>query len=246
MCGLLFYNKTMNILLTNDDGYNAPGILLLKELLAKYGEVTIVAPKNHMSAKSCSITIGVPLVITEEDKDIYSFTGTPADCVSFALTSMDKTFDLVVSGCNAGWNVSYDTIYSGTIGACLEALLLRVPSIAFSSENGLEVVKDSFDKVMDYILTNNLISKDYLLNVNFPNSEVKGISLSTEYYRKDTNYFTRVENGYLPYRHVQNDFSDQKDSDCYHVTHGIISIVPLNRTYYSKDLFDKVKEKMED
>jgi len=236
----------MKILLTNDDGFDAPGIQMLKEQLDKVGEVFIVAPTHCMSAKSVSLTIGKPLHIKEEAKNIYSVDGFPADCVALAIEyfKVEKgiEFDLVVSGCNNGLNHSYDAIYSGTIGACLEALTYRKKAIAVSCKyNDFDTVKNNFDLMWDFITKNNLISNEYLLNINFPRGEVKSIQLAREYYRKDDNYFTKTEEGYYAYRNMDDLSNAPKDSDCYLVEHGVISVVPLSKSYFSEKLLSKLK-----
>ena len=186
----------MNILLTNDDGYNSQGILLLKELLEPYGTVVICAPSGPMSAKSVSITLGKGIKVEQVEKNVYKCDGTPADCVSFALNTMNEKFDLVVSGCNHGFNISYDTMYSGTIGAALEALRNHTPSIAVSVEHNFELVRNHFKEVFDYIIKEKLLSKEYLLNINFPlGDEVKGMKIATLYYRNDQYYFIKKEDG---------------------------------------------------
>ena len=236
----------MNILLTNDDGYNSPGILLMKKLLSKYGTVVIVAPDIPRSGNSAALTIRTPLQLIEVEKNVYKCSGTPVDCVSMGLCCFNIDFDLVVSGCNDGWNISYDTMYSGTIGATLEAMIFRKPAIAFSLNHhgDLHLVEKHFDEVWDYINTHKLISNEYILNINFPRDEVKGIAISNLYYRKDQNYFTKKEDGYYAYRYVQEDFSDDKDSDCYHVKHGIISICPLSRTYFNNEIKEELIKKI--
>ena len=234
----------MNILLTNDDGYNSKGILLLKEKLAKYGRVVVIAPLEHMSAKSVSITLGKGIEVAQIDSDTFAVSGTPADCVSFALNALNIDFDLVVSGCNNGFNISYDTMYSGTIGAALEGLRNKIPSIAVSCQFNFELVEQYFDKVFDFVIKENILSNEYLLNINFPlGDEVKGIKISTLYYRNDDYYFIKKEDGYWAYRDCQTDFSDDKNSDCYLVNHGFVSITPLNKTYFSVDLYQKIINK---
>ena len=234
----------MNILLTNDDGYDFKGIRLVREKLQKYGRVVICAPKGKMSAKSVAKTFDVPLVLGEEEKDIYSFTGTPADCVAFAITSLGIKFDLVVSGCNNGLNITNDILYSGTIGACLESLTYGVPAVAFSCEFNFEIVDKFFDDAWNFIVNNKLISNEYIINVNFPKGEVvKDIQLGRIYYRKDNNYFEKTENGYLAKRDIETVFTEI-DTDCYQVENGIISITPLNRHIYNDALFEKVRTKI--
>lgn len=235
----------MNILLTNDDGYSSNGITILKSLLNKYGRVVIVAPQGAMSAKSCSITLGSPIQINQIEEDVYSCSGTPADCVSFALSSLNIDFDIVISGINHGLNISYDTMFSGTVGACLEALIFHKKTMAVSTEHNFELVKKYFDDVWEYVFSHQLLGDEYLLNINFPIGEkVSSISLGQLYYRKDQNYFTLQGDGYHAYRYTQKEFDDQKDSDCYQVTHNIVSIVPLTRSYFSSDLYQKIKKKI--
>lgn len=237
----------MNILLTNDDGFDSKGIRILKEKLEKYGKVVIVAPDSHMSAKSVSITIDRKLHIKKEGLNIYSCDGTPADCVSMALSLLDIKFDLVVSGCNNGLNISYDTIYSGTIGAGLQALMYHIPAIAFSSPyDDFHLVERHFVEVFDYIWSKNIISDEYLLNVNFPHGdEIKDISIGELYYRQDEQLMMQAEDGgYLAYRNMETDFSKWPNSDCYQVEHGIVSIVPLGRTYFHPHLLENLKKKM--
>ncbi len=220
----------MKILLTNDDGYNSLGIRLLFRKLKKYGDVIICAPKEHMSAKSCSITIGKPLKLVKEEENIYSLDGTPADCVAFGLTSLNEQFDLVISGCNKGWNICWDTLFSGTIGACSQSLICRTPCIAFSSEDNFDIVNNYFDDVMQYIINYHLLSLEHIVSVNFPfGKEAIDIKLTKQYYRDVELYFEKDEEGnYLAKRKFnQEDFP--LDSDIYCVNNKIISISLLNK-----------------
>ena len=236
----------MNILLTNDDGYDSLGIKTLKELLQKYGHVVIVAPDSPRSGCSAALTLHVPLQLVEVEKDVYKCSGTPVDCVSMGLCCFNVDFDLVVSGCNDGWNISYDTMYSGTVGAAQEALIFRVPSIAVSAPHGddFSLLKKHFHEVFDYILDKKLLSNEYLLNINFPKHEVTSFKFGKLYYRKDQNYFTNNSDDFYAYRHLQTDFSDDKESDCYQVENGIISIVPLARSYYNDQLLKEIEKKI--
>lgn len=237
----------MKILLTNDDGYNSTGIKIVKEKLTKLGhEVYVVAPETGMSAKSASLSIGIPLKIIEQSKDVYSVSGTPCDCVALAIEFFKKErnidFDLVVSGCNNGPNLSYDTIYSGTIGAALEALTYRKKAIAFSCPyDHFEFLEQGFEMAWEFINKNNLISSEHILNINFPNSDIKGVQLSREYYRKDNNYFTKEIDGYYAYRYMDDLANAPKDSDCYLVEHGVISVCPIGKSYFNESLYNKLK-----
>ena len=235
----------MNILLTNDDGYDSKGIQLLKDKLSKYGTVLIVAPDSPRSGNSAALTITEPLQLEKVSENVYKCSGTPVDCVSMGLCCFNVEFDIVVSGCNNGWNISYDTMYSGTVGAALEALIFKKPAIAVSAPHGTDFleVEKHFDEVWEYIHEHKLIGNDYLLNINFPKGRAESISLGSLYYRTDKNFFTRDNDGYHAYRNMQTDFSDEPNSDCYQVEHGIISIVPLSRTYYHQELLENLKNK---
>lgn len=233
----------MNILLTNDDGYNSIGIRLLKEKLQSYGNVIICAPKEHMSAKSCSITLGKGIEVIEEEKNVFSIGGTPADCVSFALSSLNIKFDLVVSGCNDGWNVSWDTLFSGTIGACSQSLILGVPAIAFSCEHNFHIVERYFCDVMNFILNNDLLSKEYILNVNYPlGDKVKDIKLSTIHYRNDDLWFEKRIDGYYALRNI-DETKPKTNTDWYLIHHQCVSITPLGKTLGDNDIFNTIKLK---
>lgn len=236
----------MNILLTNDDGYNSPGIHVLKNILSKYGMVLIVAPDSHRSGHSASLTILESLQLEKVEENVYKCSGTPVDCVSMGLCCFNIDFDLVVSGCNNGWNISYDTMYSGTIGACLESLMFFKPAIAVSAPHGTDFkeVEEYFEKVFNFILKNNLLSEKYLLNVNFPKGEIKDLQIGSLYYRHDQNFFTKDKEGCHAFRHTQKEFDDDPHSDCYQVEHGIISIVPLSRTYYDDRLKTELEKKI--
>ena len=111
----------MKILVSNDDGYQAPGILALVKALSTIAEVTVVAPADDRSAASSSLTVGKPVRIHEAGERCYYVEGTPADCVHIAVNGLlDFRPDLVVTGVNNGSNLGDDTIYSGTVAAAAE------------------------------------------------------------------------------------------------------------------------------
>jgi 5'-nucleotidase len=123
----------MRILVSNDDGYFSPGITLLAERLAAFGEVTVVAPERDRSGASNSLTLDRPLIVRRAANGYWFVNGTPTDCVHLAVTGMlDPLPDLVVSGINLGANMGDDTIYSGTVAAATEGYLLGIPSLAVS------------------------------------------------------------------------------------------------------------------
>lgn len=123
----------MRILLSNDDGYFAPGIEALAKALSALAEITVVAPERDRSAASNSLTLDRPLSLRKAPNGFHFVNGTPTDCVHLAVTGMlDFLPDMVVSGINLGANMGDDTIYSGTVAAATEGYLLGIPSLAVS------------------------------------------------------------------------------------------------------------------
>ncbi|MDN5842398.1 MAG: 5'/3'-nucleotidase SurE [Alcaligenaceae bacterium] len=123
----------MRILVSNDDGYNAPGIEALADALGSLGEVTVVAPETNCSGASNSLSLRRPLSVQQAANGFYFVNGTPSDCVHIAMTGLlDFQPDLLVSGINNGANLGEDTLYSGTVAAASEGFLFGVPSIALS------------------------------------------------------------------------------------------------------------------
>ena len=163
----------MNILITNDDGIDAPGIKALEKALAKTGHNCItIAPKHQYSECSHKINTRVKLKLKEEGDNRYSIEGSPADCVRLGLyTQVEKTH-LVCSGINAGGNLGVDIYYSGTVAAAREALIHGIPAIAFSNylkqneaidwENATEVIAHKFEQLLEHC------SKKSILNINLP------------------------------------------------------------------------------
>ncbi len=123
----------MRILLSNDDGYFAPGLAALAEGLAPLGTITVVAPERDRSGASNSLTLDRPLMLSRAHNGFHYVNGTPTDCVHMAVTGMlDFDPDVIVSGINSGSNMGDDTLYSGTVAAATEGYLLGIPSIAVS------------------------------------------------------------------------------------------------------------------
>src|ERR1019366_3404420 len=123
----------MKILISNDDGYLAPGIIALADALAPIADIVVVAPDSNRSGSSNSLTLDRPLSVYRAANGFYFVNGTPSDCVHVALTGvLPFKPDLVVSGINQGQNMGDDTLYSGTVAAATEGFLFGIPSIAFS------------------------------------------------------------------------------------------------------------------
>lgn len=186
----------MNILISNDDGYQAPGIVALYEALKDLADVEVVAPEHNNSAKSNALTLHSPLYVNRAPNGFRYVNGTPADCVHIALTGLLKQRpDLVVSGINNGANMGDDTIYSGTVGAAMEGHLFGVPAIAFSQVDkgwaNLDAAAQVARRLVQQLLPTLQQSvggpavahaaPPWLLNVNIPNlavAEIRGFKVA--------------------------------------------------------------------
>jgi 5'-nucleotidase len=173
----------MKFLLSNDDGYQAPGINELAHTLSTIGEVVIVAPEENKSASSSSLTLKNPLTITEYKENIYFINGTPTDCVHIALSGFLKFKpDMVISGINDGPNMGDDTIYSGTVAAAMEGYLLDIPSLAISmSQYDPKHYSTAGQVVLDLIPKIKNLQQSILLNINVPDipyNELKGTEIT--------------------------------------------------------------------
>jgi 5'-nucleotidase len=175
----------MRILLSNDDGYFAPGLAALAEALAGLGDIVVVAPEQNRSGASNSLTLDRPLFLKQAANGFHFVNGTPTDCVHLAVTGMLDTLpDIIVSGINNGANMGDDTIYSGTVAAATEGFLLGIPSIAismtsFEGKNYASAGMVARDLVERFI--RNPIREPVLLNVNvpdIPHAELQGIEVT--------------------------------------------------------------------
>ena len=162
----------MRILLSNDDGYFAPGLAALAEGLAPLGEITVVAPERDRSGASNSLTLDRPLMLSRAHNGYFFVNGTPTDCVHMAVTGLlDFEPDVVVSGINNGSNMGDDTLYSGTVAAATEGYLLGIPAIAISLVSrafthyatAARVARDLVER-----LSREPFGAPVLLNVNVP------------------------------------------------------------------------------
>jgi 5'-nucleotidase len=171
----------MHILISNDDGYLAPGLQMIQQELEKIAQVTVVAPDRNRSGASNSLTLQRPLRAEITPQGYYKVDGTPTDCVHLALTGLlEQGFDMVVSGINAGPNLGDDVIYSGTVAAATEGRFLGLPAIAVSldgyTDHSYETAAIATRKIVEHLIQNPL-ANDTILNINVPNkawSEIKG------------------------------------------------------------------------
>lgn len=170
----------MNILVCNDDGYQAVGIQKLARVAAQFGTVRVVAPERDRSAVSNSLTLDRPLRIRQADNGFYYVNGTPTDCVHLALCVMqDFVPDLIVSGINHGANMGDDTLYSGTVAAATEGFFLGIPGIAFSLNDKSGRHYDTAAAVAATILKRvctQMRGQQFLWSVNIPALHISAIT----------------------------------------------------------------------
>lgn len=232
----------MRLLLSNDDGFDSPGLRSLAERLRADHEVWVVAPESEQSAKSHSLTMHDPLRLRERGLRRFSVTGTPADCVYVALHDvMPAAPDLVVSGVNRGSNLGSDVHYSGTVAAAREGALQGIPAVAVSlevsgssSETHWETGASVGARVVEAVIAHPMGSK-LVYNVNVPNHplrEVRGIRacrLSTRIYSPMVD--RRQDPRGKPYLWIGGDhlrFEGGPDTDGRAVQAGWATVTPLS------------------
>lgn len=235
-------NKRPLILVTNDDGITAPGIRTLITVMKELGDVVVVAPDRPQSGMGHAVTLDAPLycdkvTIDPEVMAEYQFSGTPADCVKFAVsTLLGRKPDLCVSGINHGSNSSINVIYSGTMSAAIEGGIEGIPSIGFSlldySWNAnFEPLKNDIKRITKKVLEQGL-PKDIILNVNFPNiSSFKGVKICRQ---ARANWQEKFDERTTPhgkkYYWLEGEFVNLdlgEDTDEWALSNGYISIVPV-------------------
>lgn len=175
----------MRILLSNDDGFLAPGLSILAKVLAEIAEVTIVAPDRNRSGASNSLTLDNPLRVMKAENGFYSVNGTPTDCVHLAVTGLLQEMpDMVVSGINEGSNLSDDVLYSGTVAAATEGRFLGLSSIAVSLAGPKCQYYETAAKIAKMLVLHvkkDPLPKDTILNVNIPDLpfyELRGVQVT--------------------------------------------------------------------
>lgn len=240
----------IKILIVNDDGIHAPGIMHLAKWATKLGDVTVIAPKREQSGKSHSINI----VDSFEIKTVeflpgvkaYRVDSSPSDCSRFGILGLKQEYDLVLSGINNGYNMGRDIVYSGTVGAIFEACSLGAKrAIAVSTcPSNLDHAIEQMDRVYDFIMQNDLFAYNPLYNVNI-SPEAESIYITRQggaYYLDDF-----VHQGNDLYKQcgkmVFNDKNDYSlDTDA--VLHGHISISPLTVERTNVSVFESLSKKL--
>lgn len=244
----------MKILLTNDDGVHALGILKLADYLKNKYHVIVVAPERERSAVSHAITLHKPLrlkkVKEENNLKIYAVNGTPSDCVKLGIeVVLGQKPDLVISGINEGLNLGTDILYSGTVSAAIEAAIYGIPAIAVSLSEKAEVEDKRIYKFLENLITKVLqkgIPANTLLNVNIPDlkENIKGVKSTIlgkrtyiETFQK--NFNPRGKEYYWMAGKISEAENDER-TDIVSVKNGYISITPIHFDLTSYDMIDDI------
>lgn len=245
------------ILVTNDDGITAPGIRNLVSFMNEIGEVVVVAPNSPQSGKGHAITINSTLTFEEINLDgpqrDFSLSGTPVDCVKFALDKiLDRKPDIVVSGINHGANSSINVIYSGTMSAAVEAGVEGLQAVGFSLldfswDADFTQAKEHIQSLVLKCLANPL-PKGTVLNVNIPKlsaAEIKGIRVCKQAHAKWEESFDERTNPhgkkYYWLTGYFNNMDESKDADENALSEGYISVVPVKFDLTAYEHLDELK-----
>ena len=234
----------MTILLTNDDGVFSEGLNTLADALSKENKVVVVAPDGNRSASSHSLTIHKELVFKKEkiseSYESFSLSGTPADCVKFAVHYFsDIKFDLVIAGINAGDNLGSNTLYSGTVAGAIEGNYFDIPSVAFScASHKVFRFKENAECALSLLgKLKPILSGKKTFSVNFPElakEQIKGVRFAPLGYMSYGDFYHRNDNGTYS---LMGDpiYTYEGESDIALSARGYITITPIlfDRTDYS-------------
>jgi len=243
----------MHILLSNDDGYLAQGLIALADGLQEFAQISVVAPDKNRSAASNSLTLEMPLRAQQTANGFIKVDGTPTDCVHLAITGLlEDEPDMVFAGINHGANLGDDVLYSGTVAAATEGRFLGLPAVAISMVSSDPQYFASAVKVAGIILQrllNQPLAKDVLLNVNVPDlpwSEIKGFQSTRlgQRHKAESVIKTQDPRGRTIYW-VGPPGAEQDagpGTDFYAVSQGYISVTPLQLDLTRYDTLDTLKD----
>lgn len=243
----------MRILITNDDGVHAEGLLTLKRALEPLGEVVVVAPDRPRSACGHSVTLHKPLRLSQvhlaDGSTAWAGSGTPSDCVTLAVLEVmrDRRPDLLFSGINQGPNLGWDLTYSGTVSAAMEGVILGIPSVALSvawrfrrvisEEEELPLPAIRYDAAAEYArrlaqhLERQPLPEHTLLNVNVPNDPPRGVRVTHQGIRRYPGKLEkRIDPMGRPYFWMGGDDPvdvHEEGSDVEAIRDGYISVTPV-------------------
>ena len=250
-------DKKFKILVTNDDGIDAPGINALALAMQELGEVIVAAPDRQQSAVGHALTVSRPLRVTRVKRNgvIFGFAidGSPSDCVKIALSNLlEERPDLVISGINHGQNTAINILYSGTVAAATEGMLAGIPSIAISLASHdaslpLDAAAEYAKIVARKLLFSNL-KPNFLLNVNvpaIPKEKIRGIKVTkhSSSYWKDT-YEMRLDPFGRKYFWFAGEYcienTDDLETDDAALSNGYVTITPVHFDFTKYDILDKL------
>ena len=259
----------MNILLTNDDGFSAPGIRALFDFLKEDHKVTIVAPDTGRSAIGHALTLSSPVFVTEIEDDIFAVSGTPADCVVLGLFKYASDADIVISGINQGPNMGEDVFYSGTVAAAREAAMKGRRAFSVSLYDYSDLFNNKFHKTNIYdayylaaervfplieklskIDKTELQENRVFFNINIPNSEeYKGYRVTRQGSRIYKDHIKELKDpfgrSYFWLTGSEPSWKDDPQSDCNRVDSGYISVTPVSLSFTDTDTIGMLKEKID-
>ncbi|MCX6358120.1 MAG: 5'/3'-nucleotidase SurE [Candidatus Aureabacteria bacterium] len=246
----------MKILLTNDDGINAPGLYALYREMRKVGEVSVIAPATERSAVGHAITTVDPLRVAEvkRDGELYGLavSGTPADCVKIAINSLlPEKPDVVVSGINQGPNTGMNVIYSGTVSAATEATMLGVHAIAVSLDSFTSTefaYAAAFAASLAQIVARKGLPEGVLLNVNvpvIPKDRIRGVMVTRQGMAKFSEEFhKRVDPRGRAYWWLGGELmemNEQAGTDSAALREGMVSVTPIHYDMTAYESLDLIK-----
>lgn len=243
----------MHILLSNDDGYLAQGLIALADGLQAFADISVVAPDKNRSAASNSLTLEMPLRAHQTENGFIKVDGTPTDCVHLAITGLLETEpDMVFAGINHGANLGDDVLYSGTVAAATEGRFLGLPAVAISMVSSDPQYFDTAVKVAGEILQRLLdqpLAKDILLNINVPDlpwSEIKGFQSTRlgQRHKAEPVIKTSDPRGRTIFW-VGPPGAEQDagpGTDFYAVSQGYVSVTPLQLDLTRYDALDTIKD----
>jgi 5'-nucleotidase len=251
-------NNRPLILISNDDGYHAPGIKKLVEIVRPIGDVLVCAPESARSGFSCAFSATIPLRLKPRhnmgDQEVWSCNGTPADCVKMAYSELchGRKPDLVLGGINHGDNSTVNSHYSGTMGVAFEGCMKYIPSIAFSScyyeeDANLEPLRPYVERIVKKVLADGL-PIGTCLNVNFPARQTfEGVRACRMTMGRWVNEVVKQHHprGYDYYwmvGHLHNDEPDAEDTDQWALAHGYVAITPTTIDVTDYKYLEEVKK----
>jgi len=230
----------MQIMVTNDDGIQAPGIVALAQALRELGEVTVVAPDRERSAAGHSLTLHSPLRVFELREGFYAVDGTPTDCVNMGIHSLlPFRPDLVVSGINHGPNLGDDITYSGTVAAAMEATLMGIPAMAvslasFDHGGHFPAAAAVAVRVARQVLANGLPA-DTFLNINVPDCPEAEMNPTLVTRQGKRSFVGKIVDKtdprgrkYYWIGSAEPDFNDEEGTDFYALNRRHVSVTPLH------------------